>query len=53
MVLAIYMPCCVREFLYWLYRIAVAWDHALGVWIDAANRGDDDYDRGISKRLPE
>lgn len=53
MVLALYQPCCIKAFLKQLYKIAVSWDHRLRVWIDSSLEGGRDYDRGMSRRLPE
>ena len=51
--LAINMPCCVREFLHQLYRFAVSWDHELRHWINNCNDDSRDYNRAfIQRRLP-
>lgn len=51
-ILAFGMPCCVKAFLYELYRIAVSWDHNLRYWIDNANEGNGNYERWVNKPLP-
>ena len=48
--LAIYLPCCIKEFLYQLYKYAVSWDHYLRIWIDDVNEDSSDYNKGFRKR---
>ena len=35
------MPCCVKEFLRWIYLIGVSWNHALGKPINDINDDND------------
>ncbi len=52
--LGIYMPCCIKEYLKWLYKIAVGWDHAFRTIIDDINEDDSDYVKGmIEERVPQ
>lgn len=45
--LAIYMPCCIKEFLGQLYRIAVSWNHALGGRINDINQDNRHFIAGL------
>ncbi len=50
LLLAIYMPCCIKAFLHQLYKYAVSWDHELRDWIDDINEDDHDYNDGFANR---
>lgn len=52
-VLALTQSCCIKAFLFELYKISVSWDHKLRLWIDNTLRGGRDYDEGMSRNLPE
>lgn len=50
--LGIYLPCCVQEFLKFIYKYAVSWDHAFRNIINDINDSDGDYNEGmIDKKL--
>ena len=50
--IAINMPCCVKEFLRWIYLLAVSWNHALGKAINDVNRNNEDFERGMLEERP-
>lgn len=52
LLLAINMPCCVKEFLNVIYTVAVRWDHAIGQYIDTANSGDAVYSATMNESQP-
>ena len=50
--LAVYMPCCIKEFLNVLYRIVVKWDHAFDEIIDDSKENNTDYNEGLIDQRP-
>ncbi len=51
--LALYVPCCVKEFLNIIYKVVVSWNHGLETIINNSNVNDADYKSGIdSKEVP-
>ena len=52
LLLAVYMPCCIKEFLNVLYRIVVKWDHAFGYIIDDSKENNNDFNKGLRDQRP-
>ena len=51
--LALYVPCCVKEFLNIIYQVVISWNHGLKTIINNSNVNDADYKSGIdSKEVP-
>ena len=51
--LGIYLPCCVQEFLKFIYKYAVSWDHAFRVILNDINDSDSSFTEGmLEKQLP-
>lgn len=46
------MPCCIKEFLRWLYLITVSWNHALGKPINDINEDSESFNRGMEEARP-
>ena len=47
LLLALYVPCCVKEFLNPIYNVVVSWNHGLSSIINNSNTNDVDFKKGI------
>lgn len=47
---AIYMPCCIKEFLHQLYKWAVSWDHGMRDSWDDTYEDSSSYNLGFTKK---
>lgn len=52
LLLAVNLPCCVKEFLNILYLIVVRWDHAFGTVIDHSQKSSASFNRGLQSQMP-
>lgn len=52
--IGIYMPCCVSEFLTYLYRYSISWNQAFRYIINNTNRGSENFVNGMKQsQLPD
>ena len=52
LLLALNMPCCVKEFLNVLYLIVVRWNHAFNDIINRSQSGNQNFVEGIARKTP-